>query len=147
MPPAYDIVVAGAGPAGAAAARACAESGLSVLCIEEQGSIGYPVQCAGLLSLAAFDECAVSRRSIQNTVTGARVDEIAYDPGLHVAYCASRQGKISCVAVAAGKLTTLGDVPDETGTGDIAVDPKTHIVWIAYKKGGQAFVQPYVPAK
>ncbi|MFZ1897076.1 geranylgeranyl reductase family protein [Methanoregula sp.] len=73
MPPAYDIVVAGAGPAGAAAARACAESGLSVLCIEEQGSIGYPVQCAGLLSLAAFDECAVSRRSIQNTVTGARV--------------------------------------------------------------------------
>jgi geranylgeranyl reductase family protein len=44
-----------------------------VLCIEEQGSIGYPVQCAGLLSLAAFEECAVSRRSILNTVTGARL--------------------------------------------------------------------------
>ena len=44
-----------------------------MLCIEEQGSIGYPVQCAGLLSLAAFDECAVSRRSIQNTVTGVRL--------------------------------------------------------------------------
>ena len=73
MQPAYDIVVAGAGPAGCAAARACAESGLSVLCIEEQGSIGYPVQCAGLLSRAAFEECAVSRRSILNTVTGARV--------------------------------------------------------------------------
>ncbi len=73
MLPAYDIVVAGAGPAGSAAARTCAKSGLSVLCIEEQGSIGYPVQCAGLLSLAAFDECAVSRRSIQNTVTGVRV--------------------------------------------------------------------------
>ena len=72
MPPAYDIVVAGAGPAGSAAARACARSGLSVLCIEEQGSIGYPVQCAGLLSCAAFKECAVSRRSILNTVTGAR---------------------------------------------------------------------------
>jgi geranylgeranyl reductase family protein len=73
MPPAFDIVVVGAGPAGCAAARACAKSGLSVLCIEEQGSIGYPVQCAGLLSRAAFDECAVSRRSILNTVTGARV--------------------------------------------------------------------------
>ncbi len=73
MTPAYDIVVAGAGPAGCAAARACADRGLSVLCIEEQGSIGYPVQCAGLLSLAAFDECAVSRRPIQNTVTGARI--------------------------------------------------------------------------
>ncbi len=73
MPPAYDVVVAGAGPAGSAAARACAKRGLSVLCIEEQGSIGYPVQCAGLLSLAAFDECAVSRNSILNIVSGARI--------------------------------------------------------------------------
>jgi geranylgeranyl reductase family protein len=73
MPPAFDVVVAGAGPAGCAAARSCAEQGLSVLCIEEQGSIGYPVQCAGLLSLAAFAECSVSPRSIQNTVTGARI--------------------------------------------------------------------------
>ena len=73
MRPAYDVVVAGAGPVGCAAARACAEQGLSVLCAEEQGTIGYPVQCAGLLSLAAFNECAVSRRPIQNTVTGARI--------------------------------------------------------------------------
>ncbi|MGD0534074.1 MAG: geranylgeranyl reductase family protein [Methanoregula sp.] len=73
MLPAYDIIVVGAGPAGCAAARACARSGLSVLCIEEQGSIGYPVQCAGLLSRAAFEECVVSRRSIINTVTGARL--------------------------------------------------------------------------
>ena len=73
MLPVFDIVVVGAGPAGCAAARACAEAGLSVICIEEQGCIGYPVQCAGLLSLAAFEECAVSRRSILNTVTGARV--------------------------------------------------------------------------
>jgi digeranylgeranylglycerophospholipid reductase len=73
MQPAYDIVVAGAGPAGCAAARACAEAGLSVLCLEEQGSIGYPVQCAGLLSRAAFEACSVSRRSILNTVTGARI--------------------------------------------------------------------------
>jgi len=73
MPLAYDIIVAGAGPAGCAAAQACAKSGLSVLCIEEQGSIGYPVQCAGLLSRAAFEECAVSGRSILNTVTGARI--------------------------------------------------------------------------
>jgi len=73
MSPAYDVVVAGAGPAGCAAARTCAEAGLSVLCIEEQGSIGYPVQCAGLLSLSAFEECNVSRRPVQNTVTGARI--------------------------------------------------------------------------
>jgi DNA-binding beta-propeller fold protein YncE len=75
---------------------------------------------------------------------GPRVDEIAYDPGLHVAYCASRQGMISVVAVAADQLTSRGDVPDEK-TGSIAVDPKTHTVWIAYQKGEQCFVQPFTP--
>jgi DNA-binding beta-propeller fold protein YncE len=102
-------------------------------------SNGLLVACASKLVL--FDR---STGKVTATVaTGARVDEMTYDPGLHIAYCASRVGKISCVAVAAGKLTALGDVPDETGTGDIAVDPKTHTVWIAYKKGSQCFVQPY----
>lgn len=70
----YDVVVVGAGPAGTAAARECARLGLSTLCIEEHGTIGYPVQCAGLLSTAAFGECRLaSERSILNRVTGARV--------------------------------------------------------------------------
>jgi digeranylgeranylglycerophospholipid reductase len=70
----YDVVVVGAGPAGTAAARECAMLGLSTLCIEEHGTIGYPVQCAGLLSTAAFAECRVSsERSVLNRVTGARV--------------------------------------------------------------------------
>lgn len=73
MSPVYDVIVAGAGPVGSSAARECAKAGLSVLCIEEQGTIGYPIQCAGLLSLAAFAECETGPRSILNTVTGARV--------------------------------------------------------------------------
>ena len=69
-----DVIVVGAGPAGSAAARECAQLGISVLCLEEHGTIGYPVQCAGLLSTAAFAECRVpSERSILNKVTGARV--------------------------------------------------------------------------
>jgi DNA-binding beta-propeller fold protein YncE len=106
-------------------------------------SNGLLVACAGKLLL--FDR---SSGKITSTVAiGAKVDEMAYDPGLHIAYCASRQGVISVVAVAAGKLTALGDVPDETGTGDIAVDPKTHSVWIAYHKGEQCFVQPFTVTK
>jgi digeranylgeranylglycerophospholipid reductase len=70
----YDVIVAGAGPAGSAAARECAQLGLSTLCLEEHGTIGYPLQCAGLLSTAAFEECrVVSERSVLNKVTGARV--------------------------------------------------------------------------
>jgi|SRR5665213_968058 len=106
-------------------------------------SNGLLVACASKLLL--FDR---STGKITATApTGGRVDEMTYDPGLHIAYCASRQGKISCVAVAAGKLTPLGDVPDETGTGDIVVDTKTHIVWIAYHKGDQCFAQPFTPAR
>src|ERR1019366_3786546 len=82
-------------------------------------SNGLLVACASKLVL--FDRS--TGKVTATVVTGGRVDEMAYDPGLHIAYCASRQGKISCVAVVAGKLTTLGDVLDETGTGDIAVDP------------------------
>ena len=71
--PAYDVVVVGAGPAGSAAAAACAGYGLKTLCIEEHGTIGYPVQCAGLLSNAAFAECQVSDRAILNRISGARL--------------------------------------------------------------------------
>ena len=69
----YDVIVIGAGPAGCAAATECARQGLSTLCIEEHGTIGYPVQCAGLLSDKAFAECRVSERPVLNRVSGARV--------------------------------------------------------------------------
>jgi DNA-binding beta-propeller fold protein YncE len=78
---------------------------------------------------------------------GGRVDEMAYDPKLQMAYCASRQGKISVVAVKADSLTAIGDVPDAMKTGDITVDPKTHTVWIAYQQNGQCFAQPFTPGK
>ncbi len=71
--PGYDVVVVGAGPVGSMAARLCAEYGLSTLCIEEHGTIGYPVQCAGLLSGNAFSECEVSKKSVLNEVSGAEI--------------------------------------------------------------------------
>jgi DNA-binding beta-propeller fold protein YncE len=104
---------------------------------------GLLVACAGKLVL--FD-CS-SGKVVARAATGGRVDEMTYDPGLHLAYCASRQGKISVVAVEATNLTALDDVPDENGTGDIVVDPKTHVVWIAYAKGDQCFVQPFSVTK
>lgn len=106
-------------------------------------SDGLLVACAGKLLL--FDRS--TGKLVDRAITGARVDEMAYDPGLHRAYCASRAGKISVVAVEGGKLSALGDVSDQSGTGDVVVDPGTHIVWIAYPKGDQCFVQPYTPTK
>ncbi len=42
----YDIIVVGAGPAGTIAARYAAEEGASVLILEKDRDVGYPVRCA-----------------------------------------------------------------------------------------------------
>jgi DNA-binding beta-propeller fold protein YncE len=99
------------------------------------------VACASNLVLLS---CS-SGKVLATAPIGARVDEMTYDPVLHMAYCASRVGKISVVAVGSDALTTIGDVPDTTRTGDITVDPGTHTVWIAYPKDGKCFAQPFTP--
>ncbi|WP_342770400.1 MULTISPECIES: NAD(P)/FAD-dependent oxidoreductase [unclassified Methanoculleus] len=91
----WDVVVVGAGPAGSAAAQACAEEGLTTLCIEEHGTIGYPVQCAGLLSASAFAGCGVSKQSVLNEVSGARMisglgGELLFDARATKAYVVDR---------------------------------------------------------
>lgn len=100
------------------------------------------VACAG--KLVMLD--GASGKVVATADIAPRVDEMTYDAGLHRAYCSSRTGKISVVEVAADKLTALPDVSDEKA-GDIAVDPKTHTVWVAYEKGGKCFAQPFMPNK
>lgn len=50
----YDVVIVGAGPIGGRAAELLAESGLSVLMLEEHTEIGRPFQCAGLVTPSAM---------------------------------------------------------------------------------------------
>jgi DNA-binding beta-propeller fold protein YncE len=77
----------------------------------------------------------------------ARVDEIAYDPEVHRVYCASGTGRIAVVELKDEKLTALGEVASSQGCHSIAVDPKTHTVWIAYAKGDSSILQPFAAPK
>ena len=52
----YDIVVVGAGPSGSIAARYAAEKGVSVLMLEKDRDIGYPVRCGEAISKAGVEE-------------------------------------------------------------------------------------------
>jgi DNA-binding beta-propeller fold protein YncE len=76
-----------------------------------------------------------------------RVDEMAYDPDLHMAYCASGQGQISVIKVDGETMAKHADVPSATGCHSIALDPATHTVWIAYAKGEQSYAQSFQPVK
>lgn len=89
------MVVVGAGPAGSTCARICAEEGLATCLIEEHAAAGYPVQCAGLLSLDAFSECEVSRKAVLHEVSGARIvsgkgSSVSFGTGRTRAYVVDR---------------------------------------------------------
>jgi digeranylgeranylglycerophospholipid reductase len=52
----YDIIVVGAGPAGSIAARTAAEQGVSVLLLEKDRDVGYPVRCGEAVSKEGIEE-------------------------------------------------------------------------------------------
>ncbi len=72
----YDVIVVGAGPAGAVAAKTAAEHGARVLLLEGRREIGRPVQCTGLLSVRGFRASGASRGVILREIRGV----YAYGP-------------------------------------------------------------------
>jgi len=52
----YDVIVVGAGPAGSMAARFAAENGVSVLMLEKDRDVGYPVRCGEAISKKSLEE-------------------------------------------------------------------------------------------
>lgn len=52
----YDIIVVGAGPAGSMAARFAAEQGVSVLMLEKDRDVGYPVRCGEAVNKKGIEE-------------------------------------------------------------------------------------------
>jgi digeranylgeranylglycerophospholipid reductase len=52
----YDIIIVGAGPAGSMAARFAAEQGVSVLMLEKDRDVGYPVRCGEAISKPGVEE-------------------------------------------------------------------------------------------
>lgn len=74
MKPSYDIVVVGAGPAGTTAARFAARSGASVLVLEKDRDVGYPVRCAEAVSHEGVSQfIRPDPRWIASTVTKFRL--------------------------------------------------------------------------
>ena len=67
----YDVVVVGGGPVGSTIAYYLAKSGLKTSIIEKKKHIGYPLQCAGILSNHILEFNELPDEIILNTVKGA----------------------------------------------------------------------------
>lgn len=67
----YDVVIIGGGPAGSTIASHLLDRDLSVCIVEKKRQIGYPLQCAGILSSHIFDLNELPSDIILNRVTGA----------------------------------------------------------------------------
>lgn len=52
----YDVIVVGAGPAGSMAARFAAEQGVSVLMVEKDRDVGYPIRCGEAVTKERVDK-------------------------------------------------------------------------------------------
>jgi geranylgeranyl reductase family protein len=92
----YDVVVVGAGPSGAISAEYAAKNGAKTLIVEEHASVGEPVQCAGLISTRAMEECEVfSSKFINKEIRGAFIHSssecIKIDGGGTKAYVIERR--------------------------------------------------------
>src|ERR1051325_10550525 len=87
--------------------------------------------CAGQNGkLAVID--ATNGKVIADGNIAPGIDQIAFDADKKRVYCASSQGSVSVVEETADGARTLGIVKTAPGAKTIAVDSKTHAVWIAY---------------
>ena len=66
-----DVLVVGAGPGGASAARAAALAGLRVVLLEEHRQVGRPTHCTGKLSVHAFRRFALPAALAQTALRAA----------------------------------------------------------------------------
>jgi len=73
-------------------------------------------------------------------------DQIAYDPEMQRVYCASR-GFISVVQATEDGAKLVANVPSPAGAHTVAVDPKTHSVWVSYADKEHSYVQEFKAAK
>lgn len=84
-----DVLIVGLGPAGGAAAGACARSGLDTLAIDRRQAVGAPVQCAEyvplpLLSIANGAGIKVQSVSCMRTMLPSMCEQASPFPGLMI---------------------------------------------------------------
>lgn len=69
----YDVMIAGAGPAGSATARDIARAGFRVLIVDKRIAVGEPAFCSGLVSPRTLEVADICDGVVLNSLRGAVV--------------------------------------------------------------------------
>jgi DNA-binding beta-propeller fold protein YncE len=83
------------------------------------------------------------RLGVVDIATG--VTQIAFDAGKNRLYCPSTSGKMTVLDTSGNSMKSLGEVATTRGAKSIAIDPKTHAVWLAYTDGGKCYARKFMP--
>ena len=93
--------------------------------------------------LAVLD--STSGKVITTVAIPTGVDQIAIDPALKRVYCPSGNGSLTVVQETAAGAESLGELAISKGCHSVALDPKTHAVWIAYAEGEKSYIRRLTP--
>ncbi len=109
----YDLIVVGAGPAGSRAAQEAARRGVKVLLIDRKERIGFPVQCAELVSQWVFRHASFSPNAIVQSIEAMilHLPDQAPLKMKHPGYMLSRSlfdQELTIAAVEAGTELSIG---------------------------------------
>ena len=110
-PLAIDVLVVGAGPAGAAAARAAAGKGLTVVCIDRRAEVGLPVQCAEFVPMPLLRTVHETDSRVQDvagmlTVLPSGLQHHSVFPGIMIDRARFDQGLVKLAQAAGARLET-----------------------------------------
>ncbi len=139
----YDVVIVGAGPAGALAARRTARKGLKVLLLEEHKEIGYPVHCSGWLNGCPYTEKLINEFGRDKIIT--KVDrwrvwtpsgEMAYEMKFDGGYFVNR---IEFDQFLVKKAVQAGSELSIRTTVDDVIKEEEKIKGVIAKKDGNTF--------
>ncbi|WP_414039918.1 geranylgeranyl reductase family protein [Acidithiobacillus sp. M4-SHS-6] len=106
-----DVLIVGAGPAGAAAGRAAAEKGLQVLCIDRRTQVGLPVQCAEFVPMPLLRTVHETQSRVQDvsgmmTVLPSGLQHHSVFPGIMIDRSRFDQGLADLAQAAGAEIKT-----------------------------------------
>jgi len=82
---------------------------------------------------------ASTGKVVSSLPIGAGVDATAYDPGTHFAFSSNGEGTVTVVQEdSAGKFTVLDNVSTQRGSRTMALDEKTHKIYLSAATFGPA---------